>query len=48
MFKDLPEELKRRVQDCLEANDFPAAKAVHDAWMAENYHSSLNYANASV
>ena len=34
MFDNLPENLKRRVQDFLLANDFPAAKEVHDNWMA--------------
>lgn len=33
MFDDLPEDLKRQVHDFLKANDFPAAKAVHDNWM---------------
>ncbi|AAO91117.1 hypothetical protein AYM02_03825 [Coxiella burnetii] len=34
MFADLPEPLKRQVCDYLRADNFPAAKEIYDAWLA--------------
>lgn len=33
MFAHLPETLKKEVLYHLEKNDFPKAKAIHDAWI---------------
>lgn len=32
MFSQLPEQLKAKVLELLNANDFPAAKRILDAW----------------
>ncbi len=36
MYKDLPNQLQERIKKCLMANDFPKAKALHDAWLARS------------
>ena len=36
MYRDLPESLKRRVKEHLNNNEFPKAKAIHDAWLTEH------------
>jgi hypothetical protein len=41
MFNDLPEHLKLRVHELLQANDFPSAKEVHDNWMLEQHHPAI-------
>lgn len=33
MYNDLPEPVQRKVRDYLLANDFKAAKQVHDSWL---------------
>ena len=33
MFAQLPEPLKQEVLHYLQLNDFPKAKAIHDAWL---------------
>ncbi len=35
MFAQLPETIKQRVIKYLEANDFPAAKQLHDSWLRQ-------------
>jgi hypothetical protein len=34
MYADLPDSVKRRVLERLAANDFRAAKQIHDHWFA--------------
>lgn len=42
MFANLPIEIQALVTDYLLANNFPAAKAIHDAWFDANTHQSDN------
>ena len=37
MYDDLPQQLKQKVLDYLRADDFIAAKELHDSWMAESH-----------
>lgn len=34
MYKDLPDAVKSSVRFCLETNNFPEAKRIHDSWLA--------------
>lgn len=36
MYRDLPASLKKRVKEHLNNNEFPKAKAIHDAWLTEH------------
>ncbi len=37
MYNELPDPIKQRVLGYLRADDFPAAKAIYDAWLAEQH-----------
>ena len=37
MYSDLPEPLKQKVLNYLLADNFAAAKEVHDAWVSEEH-----------
>lgn len=41
MFTQLPEIIKKEVLYYLENNNFPKAKAIHDAWVENNNSLSL-------
>lgn len=47
MFAQLPQTIQEQVIRCLEANDFPAAKKLHDDWFRKNSQIVTKKADAS-
>lgn len=41
MFADLPAEIQQLVKDYMMASNFPAAKAIHDAWIDAHKNHSI-------
>ena len=48
MFAQLPEPIQNQVMTYLKADNFFAAKQLHDAWLADDFNGLLGAANENI